>query len=907
MLFFSVRWLWIPVVCALAADVSLGTTIGNVSSFSSSGQDVTFSIDDGSKVRLTILADDLVRVSIAPDGSFGTNISQAVAKTDWPAAPFSTTDNGSNVSITTSEMKLIVNKGPFTLECRDASDNLMVQDDPSRRIQWDGGDRTEVYKQTQENEDYLGLGWRTHGLVRNGTTFWMRNKPTYSDPDTFYSGVPLWYGMRNGQVYGIFFDDTSWGYIKAGSESSDYMSFHNIGGQLEYYYFAGPTMAKVLDRYTELTGRPYMPPRWAVGYQQCRWSYWNESMVLNIANEFRTRSIPCDVIYLDIDYMNAGKQLTFDPSTFPDPADLCTTLHNQGFRVVANISPWLMENSPKWSYANSQGYLLTHNGSALTRWNDVLAYLMGGATGWQSWVDFTNPVAKNWYAGEHVPFLQNGIDGIWNDLNEPDEFGTWPDDVKYDFDGNPVDHSKTSTQYCLLQTEFSYQVLQNQYPNHRPFVISRGGYAGIQRYAALWSGDNAGNWDTHLQVNIPMGLSMSICGNPFNGHDIGGFFGYPDIHDKLSDELYARWMQCGVFSPFCRQHHTSEGRRTNFPNVEPWEFGTTVEAICRDWIGLRYRLMPYLYTLFYNAHTTGEPIQRPTLYDFPDDASTLTQDYDFMFGPYMLVSPVTLSGAGTWPTYLPDGADWIDWWDDSLNTGGQTVNTSVPLERIPIFVRGGAIIPMAPVSQYEGETAWDEITFELYPIDETSNFTIYEDDGISWDYQSGEYAETTCTMSGIGDSFIFDIAARQGSYVPTPRTVVLKVHRWPGHTRLAGLNQVVLDEHADKPAFDAADSGIYLDPTDILWVKFADTGNAMTFAFGAPNVPGDMDHDGDVDQTDFGLFQACYTAPGQASGDPACDDADFDGDVDVDLADYGAFQRCYSGPTVLGDPNCLSE
>src|SRR5690606_4157485 len=211
--------------------------------------------------------------------------------------------------------------------------------------------------------------------------------------------------------------------------------------------------------------------------------------------------------------------------------------------------------------------------------------------------------------------------------------------VKYNFDGNPVNHSKTSTQYPLLQSESSYQILAAQYPDRRPFVLSRGGYAGIQRVAAVWSGDNRGDWDYDYKLNIPMGLSMSISGQPHNGHDIGGFFGYPDPNDAPTPERYARWMQAGVFSPFCRQHHDGWGNHANPPRpfVEPWQFGDEVENICRAFIGLRYRLMPYLYTLFYNAHAAGQPVQRPTLFDFPSDPATLTQDYDFMFGPYLLV------------------------------------------------------------------------------------------------------------------------------------------------------------------------------------------------------------------------------------------------------------------------------
>jgi alpha-glucosidase len=896
--------------CTFAVGGSLAAQIGNVTSFSTSGQDITFSISDGSKVRVTILAADTARVRIAPSGTFTTNVSRAVVKNSWVPAVFSATDGGSSVTLSTGSMNLIVQKSPFVLECRDVSNNLVLTDDPTRRIQWDSGS-TQVYKTTQSNEKYLGLGWRTQNLVRNGTRFVMRNVPSYGTSDTFYSGVPLWYGLRNGTAYGIFFDDTSWGTIDMTTAASGYMSFKNLGGMVDYYYFAGPSFAAVLDRYTQLTGRPFMPPRWAVGYQQSRWSYTPQSQVLSIANEFRTRNIPCDAIYLDIDYMPGGVALTFDPAKFPSPATMLSILHGQGFHVVANISPFLFIDDPKRPTAESNGYFLKKaDGSVLWGWHDYW-YFVGGAThGNLAWLDFTKTAVRNWWTSQHSPFLALGIDAIWNDLNEPDELGgAWPTDVKYDFDGNPVNHNRTSTQYSLIQTDLSYSILSSQYPTRRPFVLSRGGYAGIQRSSSLWSGDNTSDWTNDFKRNIPMGLSMSLSGNPCNGHDIGGFTGYPNLNDAPSPELYARWMEAGIFNPFCRQHHDGWGNHDpNRPFTEPWRFGTTVEGICRDFIGLRYRLMPYLYTLFHNAHTAGEPIQRPTLYDFPGDSATLTQNYDFMVGPDLLVSPVTTQGAATWNTYLPAGADWINWWDDTLRSGGQTVATSTPLERIPIYVRSGAIIPMAPVSQYDGQGTLDRLTLEMYPADQPGMFTLYEDDGLSWDYLSGGYCKTAYTMSGTGDSFTLDIAAREGSFAPAARGYLLKVHRWPGHTRTACLDGAALAEYADRPTFDAAASGSYLDTAAaIFYAKFHDSGSAMSFTFcaaGYLHIPGDVDRDDDVDQTDFGSFQACLSGAGVTQADPACAGTHLDADTDVDEADLAIFLQCMTGPGITGDPAC---
>lgn len=873
----------------------------NVQSWSQNGTDVDFVLEDGNRLRLSVLADDLIRVRFAPSGGIVNNVSQAVVKTNWTASAFTVAQDAHSVSVITAEMVVVVRRSPCVVECFDRNGNLIVGDDPARRMQWSGSE-TRVYKTTQPGESYLGLGWRTLGLRRNGSRFIMRNVPNYGSTDTFYGGVPLWYGLRDGQAYAIFFDDTSWGEINVGQASSSYMFFRNLGGQVDYYVLWGPSMGKILNRYTELTGRPFLPPKWACGYQQCRWSYTPRSEVLAIAGELRARSIPCDVMYLDIDYMNKGWALTFNPVTFPDPAGLCANLHNQGFHVVANISPFLFADDPKRPAAEANNHVLRKaDGSLLWGWHDYWYFVGGASTGSMLWLDFSKTAARDWWRAQHAGFLAYGIDGIWNDLNEPDELGgAWPTDVKYSFDGSPVNHNKTATQYCLLETTSSYQALLDHAPHRRPFVLSRGAYAGMQRVSAVWSGDNTADWTNDMKRNIPMGSSMSISGQPCNGHDIGGFFGAPTMDDPPNAELYARWMQWGVFTAFCRQHHDGFGNRANPPRpyAEPWRFGASVETICRNYINLRYRLMPYLYSLFYQAHVTGAPIHRPTVYDFPADPNTLTQDYDFLFGPCLLISPVYTAGATTRSVYLPSGADWIDWWDDTLRTGGTTVSVPAPLDRLPIHVRKGAILPMGPTMQYAGQTAMTELTLEIYPDTTDSSFTLFEDDGETFEYQSGSFATTDYTTRQSGTTFTLQIAARAGSFAPAARHYMARVHRWHSPVNTADVSGVALPRFTNKAQLDASPRGYFHDTVlDILYARFEDTGSAMTLtASDAAPPDADFDADGDVDLADFALFQLCFAGPNRVPGANCLVAADMDGDADVDLSDFGLFQSCFNGP-----------
>lgn len=688
-----------------------------------------------------------------------------------------------SITAMSSRTKLEIKFNPFHYRVTDNTGRVMVESQGSSPLSLTP-DSTGVNHRIASGEKITGLGWRTGSLVRNGTRFNLKHKPTYNESENFYAGIPFWYGHQsNGNLHGLFMDDTSWGEVDIGATDPQVLSFKNRGGILSFYIFAQNNFYKIIDTYTRLTGRPFMPPRWSIGYHQCRWSYLSEHEILDVTSQLRKRKIPADGIWFDIDYMNPGQALTIDSNKFPNPRNLLTYLKQDGFHNIFNISPFLFESDPLFREAARSHYLVgtQQKNGYLQGWHDYWFYVGKAPSGHLAWLDFFNPTARHWWSNKISSFLDFGVDGIWNDLNEPDGLGKkWPAEVTFqNGNGKLLRNDRHGNAYALKQTELSYQTMLAHNPKRRPFILSRSGGAGIQRAAAVWSGDNAADWETGLKQNIPMGSAMSISGVPFNGHDVGGFFGYPNPTDPVDPELYTRWMQFGTFTPFFRQHKDGGGVR-NYPRAEPWGFGQNVEDISRKYIELRYRLKPYLYSLFYQAHTHGAPIQRPTLFDFPQDDRTWEQDYSFMFGPSILVSPVTESGVTRWSTYLPEGTKWTHYWDGRSYDGGQDVTVSAPLEQIPLFLKSGSIIPLMAVHQYDNEPGTSpNLTWLMTEpgTNATTIFPFYEDDGISFAYQKGEFATRTVSshLSETGQwSIVF--SKRTGTWQPLPRVFKLEAY-----------------------------------------------------------------------------------------------------------------------------------
>lgn len=766
-------------------------------------------------VAVTVLAPGLVRVRMAPQPHFGPDNSWAVVKTHWPSVPVDFGEAGNERTIRTSALTVRIQLAPFRIAFYSAAGRLLSKDASHWGMASDGA-RVRCWKQMPPDEHYFGLGEKAGPLDRRGHTFVMWNTDQFgwgANTDPLYEDVPFFLALRSGTAYGIFFDNTYRSTFDFGSESPGMYSFGAAGGELNYYFIAGPAPASVIERFTELVGRTPLPPLWSLGYQQSRYSYSPEKKVLFIADNFRERHIPCDVIYLDIAYMDGYRVFTWDKTRFPNPPAMLSKLRSEGFRVVPIIDPGIKVDPNYWVYREGLA------GDDFVRMPDGQVYHGAVWPGMSAFPDFTSPKVREWWGGLYRGLIADGVVGFWNDMNEPSVFNvpskTMPLDAVFYDHGLRSPHAKVHNVYGMEMSRATRDGVVRLRPGTRPFVLTRDTYAGGQRYAAVWTGDNSSTWD-HLRISVRELLGMGLSGLTFAGADIGGFAESP------SPDLYTRWLETGVFYPFCRTHTTLGSREQ-----DPWSYGIRREDINRNSIDLRYRLLPYLYNAFYQSSKTGLPVMKALLLDYPSDPEAVSQQEEFLFGDDLLVAPVVKDGEWTWSVYLPKG-EWFDFWSDRTYEGPESVTVDAPLGRIPIFVRGGAVIPTRQLVEYTDEAPINPLTFEIYP-DGHSSRNYYEDDGESFKYKSGDSLLETVSVSSTPAGIAVNIGARQGSYTPPPRSLVLKVHEVGSAPR-----QVLLDGQDLRPAASsealahAARGWFYNAVTRVVQVRFPDRGAARS-------------------------------------------------------------------------------
>jgi alpha-glucosidase len=500
---------------------------------------------------------------------------------------------------------------------------------------------------------------------------------------------------------------------------------------MNYYFIYGPQLIDVARQYTDLTGRPEMPPMWALGYHQCKWSYYPESKVRNICTTFREKQIPCDSIYLDIDYMDGFRCFTWNKAYFPDPHKMIRELAEDGFKTIVIIDPGIKIDPDYWVYNEAVE-------------NDYFCRRMDGALmkgkvwpGDCNFPDFTSPKVRTWWADLFKDLIGAGVKGVWNDMNEPAVFEveTMPADVRHDYDGNSCSHRKAHNIYGMQMARATYDGIKKYMLPGRPFVITRSGYSGVQRYSSVWTGDNVASWE-HLAIANRQCQRLNISGITFCGSDIGGFIQMP------TGELYARWIQLGIFHMFCRTHSSGD-----HGEQEPWSFGEEVEAIAKKYIELRYQLLPYFYTAFWQHVQDGTPVLRPLSFLDQLNSETHFRQDEFGVGDSLLVCPILQSDVeGRW-TYLPEG-NWYSFWTDELFEGGSEVWSEAPLDCIPVYVRAGSVIPMYPVQQYVGEKQFEELFLHVYLEKRATESVFYEDAGDGYGYQSGEHSIRKFVVSG---------------------------------------------------------------------------------------------------------------------------------------------------------------
>jgi alpha-glucosidase len=689
------------------------------------------------------------------------------------------------IILSTDALEVVVNKKPLRLQFYTLDGKLLNKDETAFGISWIG---TEVscYKSLLEGERFIGLGEKNGGLDRRGTSFenWNTDDPAYGiDDDPLYVSTPFYMGLHNGQTYGIFLDNTHKTVFNFGASNDRFSSFSAEDGEMNYYFFGAQTVPGILEDYTWLTGRMDMPPLWSLGFQQSRWSYYPDSDVLNIASTFRDKKIPADVIHLDIHYMDDFKLFTFHPEDFSEPQKLIKDLESLGFHVVVIVDPGIKVE---------KGYPAYETGIL----NDVFVKYPDGEyysgqvwPGWCHFPDFTDPRGREWWGKQFNVFTNIGIEGFWNDMNEPATWGNrFPNLVEFDFDGKKGTHREAHNIYGLEMARSTYEGAKVLLRGKRPFNLTRAAFSGIQRYSAVWTGDNVAS-DEHLMASVRLINSLGLAGIPFVGSDVGGFF------DDPSSDLFVRWLSVGAFSPFFRGHSHRETK-----HQEPWAFGKDAEALTREYINTRYYLLPYIYTAFREANLSGLPVARSLAIYYPFDDMIYQQAYQnqYLFGRDLLVAPVE-SQQKFCKVYLPEGA-WYRMDSDEFFLGKQELIVESGLDRLPVFVRAGAVLPMQSLVQTTMEKPSEFLQLHLYNGSQPLETPYYEDDGETFNYQKGSYYSRSYTFDPKKKSLNF--TKKEGSY-PSQFTKVQLVFHGFAEIKSVSVNDRKVD-------FESQDDGTYI-------------------------------------------------------------------------------------------------
>ncbi|QGN57426.1 glycoside hydrolase family 31 protein [Nostocoides sp. HKS02] len=726
------------------------------------------------RLRIDVVSPEVVRVTMSRGGVFDESPTFAVCVDPLAdEVEFTVERDDERVRVVTAALVVSLWLDPFRLDVHRSDGTVVVEtaaDEQGRYWAYATlNDAFTVRRRCRQEDAIYGLGEKSGRHNRKGRDFTLWNTDVLSpsetkeftagkepgDPrgdrtsvefDPFYVTIPFFYHQTYpaGSMAGSFLDNGYRGFYEFSSPEEYRISF--AGGQYTEYIFAGPDMPAILTAYTGLTGRIPLPPLWSLGYHQCRWFDYTQEAVEAIGQRHRDHDIPCDALWLDIEYMDGYRVFTWDPERFPDPPGMLKRLSDKGFQVITIIDPGVKFDP---------GYAVFDEGLA----RDVFCRTEGGDLyigqvwpGNTAFPDFVTQEARTWWGELNAAHVKSGLAGIWNDMNEP-ATGTISS-AGMRFGRGQYSHERYRNQYALLMAMATTQGLLDAMPDRRTFILSRAGFAGIQRYAANWMGDNFSRWD-HLWLGIAMGSGFGISGQAFVGADIGGFAG------NSNAELFLRWMQYGTLTPFCRNH-------SEIGNVDQyaWAWGEAIQDIVRDSIVLRYRLLPYIYSAFLRAAETGEPIQRPMVFDYQYDGAVRDLDDQYLFGTDLLVAPVTAAGATSRQVYLPRG-DWYDWHSKEHVGGRRFVLASTPMDRIPIYARGGAVIPMwveAPpsTSGYHPEV----VELHLFvPVQDGSHRSLLgEDDGVTSAAASGAAYRTTFTLTRAGGTISLDAQVEGEGY-----------------------------------------------------------------------------------------------------------------------------------------------
>ncbi|MBD8069541.1 glycoside hydrolase family 31 protein [Bacillus sp. PS06] len=733
--------------------------IGDLKHFTQINNTYSFVCEQG-YVNIVFYRDEIARIVMNPF-SAPTMESSFALVTEPEEIDVVVIESEQAVTLNSSKLSIKISRSPFRLAVYDENNRLLVEE-TARGMGYNEKKEVICYKDMKKDDHFYGFGEKTSFLDKRGEKMTMWNSDVYAphnpEIDALYESIPFFITVRGGKAHGIFFDNTFKSVFDMKTETDVY-SFSAEGGELDYYVMAGPTPKDVLTQYTTLTGRMQIPPKWALGYHQSRYSYETEAEVRELVQHFLDKEIPVDAIYLDIHYMDGYRVFTFDRDRFPNPEKLMKDLKEAGIHVVPIVDPGVKED-PEYPI-----YQEGINEDRFCKYIDGKIYHGDVWPGNSAFPDFMNSEVREWWGQKHKFYTDLGIEGIWNDMNEPAVFNeTKTMDVKvmHNQDGTLKTHREMHNVYGFYMGEATYNGMKNLLNGNRPFLLTRAGYAGIQRYGAVWTGDNRSFWE-HLQMAIPMCMNLGISGVPLTGPDVGGF-----AHDTTG-ELLARWTQFGTFTPYFRNHSA-----INTVRQEPWSFGEEIESTVKKYIQLRYVWLPHLYTLFNEASKTGVPVMRPLLMEYPDDQHTVNLSDQFLIGSNVIVAPITAPSTFHRVVYLPEG-NWINYWTSERIAGSQHILVEADINTLPIFVKEGSILAHGSVKQ-STEKAEENLQIHVYPSSSgQASYVLYEDDGKTFSYEQGEYLEKSIRCEFNEDRLEFEVK-NQGNYQPEWKEWTLVIH-----------------------------------------------------------------------------------------------------------------------------------
>ena len=746
-----------------------------------------FTTDNDVVLQLTIVRDSVLRFRYSTTGLFDKDFSYAITKyASTGYNELEITEDEERFIIITSKLICHVHKADLGVAIYDAQDNTLISQDEAG-FHWEeyyehGGNIVKMSKISHDGESFYGLGDKPQSLNLKGKKFenWVTDSYAYSkDQDPLYKAIPFYTGLHNKKAYGIFFDNSFKSYFDFAQERRNVTSFWAQGGEMNYYFIYGPKMEDVVSIYTDLTGKPHqLPPLWTLGFHQCKWSYYPESKVKEITSKFRELKIPCDAIYLDIDYMDGFRCFTWNKEYFPDPKRMVKELADDGFKTVAIIDPGIKIDKEYSVFKEGleKDYFCKRADGP---------YMKGKVWPGECYFpDYTKPEVRDWWSDLFKELIEDiGIKGVWNDMNEPAVMEvpnkTFPDDVRHDYDGNPCSHRKAHNVYGMQMARATYHGLKKfSYPK-RPFVITRAAYSGTQRYTSTWTGDNVATWE-HLWIANIQAQSLAMSGFSFVGSDIGGFAEQP------KGELFARWIQLGVFHPFCRVHSSGD-----HGDQEPWSFDEEVTDIVRKFVEIRYQLLPYLYTAFWEYIQDGIPLIKSLVLFDQEDVHTHYRTDEFIYGDKILVCPINEANSKGRRMYFPKGR-WYNFWTNKVVKGGKEAWVDADLDSMPIFIKEGAIIPKYPVMQYVDEKKIEELTLDVYYKEGKEVSKLFDDAHDGYDYTKGKYSLRTFKLTGKPNQLIIQ-QHKEGKFTSNYDIFELKIHGLPFKIKEIELDNEIID------------------------------------------------------------------------------------------------------------------